>query len=143
MSGPYREPEVSPTPTHAPIILDPSLMRPLPQSLWGISCEWCDKRQARWELFLPDMPPDARKGLPVCSLCWLYESYWGEERRTDIDLLVEAVETEISQLFEKRSTGELLHCRDADRILGAVGVTSRIFAYHGAMSRTARSADGA
>jgi len=129
------DPRILRVPVFKPLVLDPSLLRPLPQSLWGLACEWCDKRQSRWELFLPEAPPDARKGLAICSLCWLYESKWGQEKRADLDLFIGAVENEISQPFSKRPTGELLECRDADRILAAIGVTSRIATYRGALQK--------
>lgn len=136
------DPRILLAPPFKPLIVDPTVLRPLPQSMWDMACGWCDKRQARWEVFLPDMPKDGRKGLPLCSLCWLYESEWGSKRRPDLTMFVMSVEEEISRKFEKRPTGELIHGRDGDRILGAIAVTSRIFAYHETMKRRRGGGDG-
>jgi len=103
-----------------PVYLDPLLLRPLAPALWGISCSMCDKRQSVWEL------PSVKRGEPVCSLCWLYESEWGKGVREDIDALVRAVEVHKGEIFRKTDDGRLWSCRDADRILGSIAVTSRI-----------------
>lgn len=103
-----------------PVYLDPLSLRPLAQALCGISCSMCDKRQSVWEL------PSARRGEPVCSLCWLYESEWGKEHREDIETLVRAVEVYKGEMFKKTDDGRLLDCRDADHVLGSIAVTSRI-----------------
>jgi hypothetical protein len=129
------DPRILQAPVHRPIFIDPSVIRPLPQSLWGIYCDWCDKRQSKWELFLPEAPSNARKGVAICSVCWLYESEWGKKLSEDIALFIAAVEKEISRPFQRREDGALAECRDADRVLGAIAVTSRIFAYKSAMGR--------
>jgi hypothetical protein len=109
---------------HKPLILDPRALRPLPQALWGHACSKCDKAQSVWELFAGD--PSSRKGEPICSLCWLYESEWGQERRADIDAMIRAVEVQAEEIFRKELDGRLWACKDADRIMGAISVTSRI-----------------
>jgi len=116
-----------------PLRLNSRLLRPLPQSLWNISCSMCDKRQSVWEhVDLDDL--GARKGTPVCSLCWLYESEWGKKRREDLDQMIHAVEVEKGEIFRKMADGSLWSCRDADNILGAIAVTSRIAHHHAMMS---------
>jgi len=109
---------------HKPLILDPRVLRPLPQALWGHACSKCDKTQAVWELFADG--PTRRKGEPICSLCWLYESEWGKERRDDVDKMIRAVEVQAEEIFRKELDGRLWSCADADRIMGAISVTSRI-----------------
>jgi len=116
------------------VFLDPKVLRPLPQSLWNISCEECDKRQSVWEHFPPELPSGVRKGTPVCSLCWLYESAWGKENREAVDCMIRAVEVQKEEIFRKAGDGCLWSCRDADRILGAIGVTSRIAEHHARMA---------
>lgn len=108
------------------IFLDPRLLQPLPQSLWGISCDRCDKRQSVWEVFGLDAPRGTKKGDPMCSLCWLYESAWGKDNRESIDLMVNAVEREKGEEFRRTEDGRLWSCRDADRILGSIATVSRI-----------------
>lgn len=107
-----------------PVILDPRVLRPLPQALWGHACSKCDKTQSVWELFAGD--PSRRKGEPICSLCWLYESEWGQERRSDIDAMIRAVEVQAETIFRKRLDGRLWSCQDADRLMGSIAVVSRI-----------------
>lgn len=122
---------------HKPLILDPKTLRPLPQSLWGLSCAWCDKTQARWELSQPDI---LRKAEPICSLCWLYDSDWGRQHRHDIDLMIQDIEIECGSRFARLEAGttpdqaaRLCRCQDGDRVLAAIAVTSRVFAYRGLM----------
>jgi hypothetical protein len=124
---------------HQPLILDPRVLRPLPQSLWGHACSKCDKTQSVWELFAGD--PSRRKGEPICSMCWLYESEWGQERRADIDQFIREVEVQAETIFRKTLDGRLWSCKDADRIVGAVAVTSRI-ATQRAMLRDLGGGDG-
>jgi hypothetical protein len=115
---------------HKPLILDPKVMRPLPGALWDISCDMCDKRQARWELATPELL-SVRKGTPVCSLCWLYESEWGKPRRDDIDHMIADVETEVGREFKRTEDGRLWSCADANRILSSIALTSRLFNVRG------------
>ena len=110
-------------PLHKPLIFPPKSLRPLPQSLWDIACEWCNKRQSRWEI------PKGRAGEPLCSMCWLYESEWAKPRREDVDMLIREVETETGEQFKRLEDGRLWSCEDADRIVGAIAVTSRIASY--------------
>ena len=108
------------------VFLDPALLRPLPQPLWGHACSMCDKRQSVWDHLAPELPSNARRGEPMCSLCWLYETEWGKERREDIDGMIRAVEVHLGEIFRKTDDGRLWVCKDGDRILGSIAVTSRI-----------------
>jgi len=110
-------------PLHKPLIFHPKELRPLAQKLWDIACDRCNRRQSRWEL------PDGRKGTPLCSMCWLYESEWAKPRREDLDMLIREVEIETGEKFRRQEDGRLWSCADADRILGAIAVTSRIALY--------------
>jgi len=108
-----------------PLVISPEILRPLPQVLWDVSCSICDKRQARWE----HCKSGVRKGIPVCSLCWLYESEWGSSRRSGVYGIVCDVEEMSGGVFEKFENGRLMRCSDADRILSSIVVTSRILVY--------------
>ena len=119
---------------HKPLLLDSKTLRPLPGALWDISCERCDKRQARWELFGPAVG-SVRKGEPICSMCWLYESDWGKPRREDIDAFIADVEDETKRPFKRLEDGRLWSCSDANRILSAIAVTSRLFAVRGMVQK--------
>jgi hypothetical protein len=122
-----------------PLIVDPNRLFPLPQSMWDAHCDHCDKRQSRW-LFVPvEMGPPIEINVPgstraaghvICSLCWLYESEWGLKRREHIDAYIREVELESKAVFARAEDGRLWSCRDADRIMGAIALTSRIFVRH-------------
>jgi hypothetical protein len=67
----------------------------------------------------------------VCSLCFLYDSKWGEARKDQIDVLVDEVEKERGQKFLRAADGtSLLQCKDADQILASIALTSRMFQVH-------------
>jgi hypothetical protein len=125
---------------HKPLILNPNNLRPLPEAMWDVSCDKCDRRQARWEFF-PSDSPDARKGFMICSLCWLYESEWGKKRREDIDQMIRDVELSTEQIFQRAKGGLLWSCKDADRILGSIALTSRMFLYRGALTRRTKTSE--
>jgi hypothetical protein len=126
----------------ANLFLDTTRLYPLPQSMWNAHCDHCDKRQSRW-LFIPtDMsqPEEARgpgkiheedhfraRGHIMCSLCWLYESTWGQGRRSEIDALIRKFEFETKSILARSEGGRLWSCRDADRVLAMIALMSRIF----------------
>lgn len=126
--GPYRESEVPPKPTgHTkPLFVDSRFLRPLAQSMWDCACSSCDKRQSKWDFIPVDNPPPSG-GFPMCSLCWLYDSEWGKTRRTEVDVMIKDVEKSRGKAFQRAKGGKLWACKDADGILGAVVMTSRIF----------------
>ena len=112
---------------HKPLLIDSRFLRPLPQSMWDTACVKCDKRQAKWA-FTPDdedLPPS--EDYPMCSLCWLYESDWGKERRSDIDAMILDVQKVKGKIFQRAKGNKLWSCKDADSILGAIVMTSRMF----------------
>jgi len=118
--------------SHQPLIIDPKVVRPLPPALWGHACSWCDKMQSVWEVFEDGAQ---KKGQPVCSLCWLYQSDWGRARRTDVDKMLRAVELTSREIFRRDDAGRLWSCSDADRILASIAVTSRVAAQRALMAK--------
>lgn len=110
------------------LLVDPMSIRPLPGALWDIACERCNKRQSRWEVF-PRGMAKAKRGFPVCSLCWLYESEWGKAHVEEVTGLIERTEAEMGKKIEKTPEGRIRQCADADAIMGAVALTSRLAAY--------------
>lgn len=106
-----------------PLVVDPRFLRPLPKALFRSCCAKCDRRQAMWE-----MGPERGERIIVCSLCFLYESNWGKDRRAQVHELADAVEAESGEKFMRGADGRtLLSSRDGDRILGALALTSRMF----------------
>lgn len=104
-----------------PLIIDPRFLRPLPQSAWNATCSRCGEPRSRWELGMI-----GREVKPVCSLCFLYHSQWGEKRLDQIHALVEEMERETGERFFRAADGRsLLQCKDADHALGAIAWVSR------------------
>lgn len=104
------------------------MLRPLPKAMQGVACEACDKRQAVWE---HTKTIRDRKGECVCSLCWLYSSGWTEGTADELDVLIQRVEDKMSVQFRRDEDGHLAVCADADRILGAIVMSSRLFLLRG------------
>ena len=67
----------------------------------------------------------------ICALCWLYESVWGKKRREDLDEMIKDVEVAIDENFQRGDDDRLWACKDADRILGSIALTSRMFIMRG------------
>jgi len=110
-----------------PLLIDSNQLRPLPKALWGHVCTKCDKQQSRWEFFPKHMDASTR-GVPICSVCWLYDSEWAKDKHAAIASMVNEVEAEMASTFQRAQGGRLAFCADADRILGAIAMTSRMFA---------------
>ena len=66
-----------------PVFCNPEFLRPLPKNMWGVACATCDRTQARWEIQAPKQEP-----ILSCSLCFLYDSFWGRPIRRDLDALI-------------------------------------------------------
>jgi hypothetical protein len=102
----------------SPVSLDPSILRPREGP--ACVCPWCGKERARW------YTADGAAWVPMCSLCWLYDSEWAKTRQLPVAALVAAVEERRGIPFA-HADGKLVEIEDSDRILGAIAVTSRIF----------------
>lgn len=124
-----------------PLTIDPRALRPLPPALWGMSCTWCDKAQAKWEYFSGPESTAARMGIVLCAHCWLYTSEWGRKHQSDVEGFLHDVEVQLGKPLPRDAQGKLVHCDDADRVLGAISVTSRVFDYHRMMG-VLRADDG-
>lgn len=107
-----------------PLLIDTRYLRPLPKELFNCPCGKCDKRQAMWEMGAPG----GDEQHTICSLCFLYESNWGKAREDQIHEMVVAVEAEVGDNWLRGADGKtLLVCKDANRILAAIALTSRAF----------------
>jgi hypothetical protein len=123
------------TPKRKPLLIDPRMLMPLPKALWGTACDNCNRPQSKWRIFSPMKRPaepgaaipitDADFG-PTCSVCFLYESPWSKQRREDIQRFITDLEHEIGEKFLVDPDGRLTP-NAADRALGAIALTSRMF----------------
>lgn len=108
-----------------PILVDTSRIAPVPDSkLMGSDCSHCGKARAQW-LFYPSDGPQEKGALFICSICWLYDSEWSKNRRADLDAMIIEVETSLGRPF-LRDKGQLVDCKDADRIMGAITYLSKM-----------------
>lgn len=109
----------------APLVVDTRMLRPLDKARFRSKCSNCGQDQAMWEMGPANEP---EKCTFVCSICFLYESKWGEKRRDQIDALADDVEQEKGVRFLRGQDGkQLLACKDADGLLSAIAITSRMF----------------
>ena len=124
------------------LLLDTRFIGPLPQSMWGVTCSHCDKPQARWEMKLPDEKEGQSGSVIICSLCFLYESNWAEDRREALDAYIKEVEAlkleeqkaaapanEAPYLlpfrFATLDNGRIAYAHDGDRLLAAIALANR------------------
>lgn len=123
-----------------PILIDPRLLMPLPKALWGTACDNCNRPQSKWRVFSPMKRPASGQAIPLsdadfaptCSVCFLYESPWGKQRREDIQRFIADLEREMGEKFLVDTEGRLTP-NAADRALGAIALTSRMFEMHDQM----------
>lgn len=116
-----------------PLLVNPAELRPLPEGMRGVACGFCDKAQAVWERtsYVGQQEP----GLFMCSLCWLYASPWAEDRAEDIGAYVSEIEKHQGKLYKKTEDAKLADCLEADGILGALVLSSRLFFVAGKRAR--------
>jgi ribosomal protein L37AE/L43A len=109
-----------------PLRVDTKLLQILAKDLWNTGCEHCKKPRAKWEM----------QGIPICSLCFLYESQWGRVRAAELgsylgEVMAQAEEKITAATPRRRMvlgpSGQLTSSDDADFILGILVVTSRRF----------------
>lgn len=93
----------------------------------GASCLLCDRPLARW-LMQEDENVD-QFGAAVCSLCVLYDSKWA--KTAEVALFAQQIEQATSVSFQRDPDGRLLSPEEADRVLGAIVFTSRMFEMRG------------
>jgi len=112
-----------------PLVLNPAFVRPMPESMWGLACARCDKVQSKWELHeqvqVGDQLEVRKEFLPLCALCFLYESNWGQRRRKRLDHLIEEIEQSLGSKFVMDIGGRLAFAAEGDRVLAAIALSSR------------------
>lgn len=111
-----------------PARVDPERLAPLPEALQELKphCALCDKPGSVWHLRTPHKDgADAYDFL--CSLCLLYRTSWGRQNKRQIQRVVKGIEDHGGFVFERRRKNRLARLEDADRIAGAIVLTSRMF----------------
>lgn len=114
-----------------PVVVNPNYCKPLSEDQRGKPCTACGKPLSKW-LFGKD--PHA-----ICSLCFLYKTFWGRNRAMDIAALAAEVEKQIGKPFLRDAEGNLMTETDATRIAGAILMTSHMIksAVHSHLRREA------
>lgn len=107
-----------------PLYISAREVRPLAAAMRGMACCDCGKRQAVWE---KTVEVGQEKGHPICSLCFLYKSPWAKENQSSLEAFVAAVEESASTFFAKTDDNKLEVCKDADRIMSSIVLTTRLF----------------
>lgn len=107
-----------------PIYIPAHEVRPLASALRGIACCDCGKRQSVWE---KTSTVGEDKGVPICSLCFLYRSPWAHNKQSMLEEFIIAVEDAAGTFFSKTEDNKLEDCKDADRIMSSLVLTTRLF----------------
>lgn len=107
-----------------PLYIPAHEVRPLASAMRGMACCDCGKRQSVWE---KTSTVGQEKGLPICSLCFLYNSPWAKKKQSDLALFIVVVEQTANVFFEKTDDNKLANCKDADRIMSSIVLTTRLF----------------
>lgn len=107
-----------------PVEISPKVVRPLPKDMWGTACYTCNRPEAKWHF----ESPQYEDPMCICSICFLYKSEWGRQRREDIRALIAEIEKEHHLIFLRNERDELIAASDADRIFGTIVLTSAMFA---------------
>ena len=107
-----------------PLYIPAHEVRPLASALRGMACCDCGKRQSVWE---KTSTVGDEKGVPICSLCFLYRSPWANGKQADLALFIVVVEETASVLFAKTTDNKMEDCKDADRIMSSIVLTTRLF----------------
>lgn len=107
-----------------PLRLDTNKIVLLDRSMWKSACHVCDKTQSRWGLVSsPDVPPS-----PICSLCFLYSTKWGIDRRDVLDSLIDEITSKKGgRPILRDENGKIASAENGDFIIGIVAMTSRRF----------------
>lgn len=105
-----------------PLRMESRTFKPLPAQFLGAACVKCNKLQSKWCLDIPNSEITT-----VCALCVLYEYPWGLRHREQIDEFVSEVEATRGTVLEKSEDGRITSIKDADGIVGAIVLTSRLF----------------
>jgi hypothetical protein len=98
----------------------------------GNACAWCDRRQSVWEYLAPREAPAT-----VCSFCLLYAK--DAAPKEEVDALITQIETSRNAMFDRDAYARLMHCADADRVMGVLVLTSRVM---GVRERSAKMHGG-
>lgn len=107
-----------------PLYIPAHEVRPLAAAMRGMACCDCGKRQSVWE---KTVEVGQEKGHPICSLCFLYKSPWAKDKQPDLALFIAVVEQTSDVWFEKTDDNKLAVCKDADRIMASIVLTTRLF----------------
>lgn len=105
------------------IYIDPRLLSPAPKHVQGVACVACDrigKAGAKWAFY-----PGGNQAIPVllCSPCFI--EGWAPKQGPEFKEYLGKVEEKMGRSLVWE-TETRLSSEDADRILAAIAVTSRI-----------------
>jgi hypothetical protein len=107
-----------------PIRVDTTRIQMLDESMFNVACGVCEKLQSKWSILLKTDSKD--EPMPVCSLCFLYESEWGRSRAEDLKgYLLEVTNNNPTRKMLLSADNKIASIKDADFILGILVWTSR------------------
>ena len=102
--------------------LKPAFLLPLPTSLRGSACSYCDKTQSSFWLAVKG-EEEAR--FFVCSLCVVNESEWANEKRDYVLDTLRRIEQSRKEIFTMKD-GKLTDWKQADHLVGLLVLIAKI-----------------
>ena len=110
--------------TQLKVIINPKNLSPRKD---GAPCELCTRNVAQLTYHVWDSAgKEELSSHPVCSLCMLYESPWGQKRGPQIAEVIEDLEKGLSHRFMRGVDGRLLLCSEANLVMGSIGLSSKL-----------------
>lgn len=103
------------------------MLRPLPKTLRGAVCDWCDKAQSSW---CAETPLSEEDRVYVCSLCVLYRAEWAHKRNDIVASMAVDVEKARNEEFERDDSARLTRALEADHVLGVLVLMDRLGSFY-------------
>ncbi len=129
------------------LFIDPDRLRILPKDMWDTGCTNCNKAQSKWAMVTVEEPD---KPFIICSMCFLYDSGWGEKRRAELDVVITEIEAQntiriregaiksstkltaeqieaVKVEFPRDETGKMINPKHADDVMGKLLLISHVY----------------
>lgn len=103
------------------------MLRPLPKSMRGACCNWCNRNQSSWSA---ENPLGEEAIVYICSLCVLYRSEWGQKQHGAVTSGVIEIEKARGQTFDRNKEGKLEQSGQADHVLGVLVLMDRVGSFY-------------
>lgn len=107
------------------VIINPKNLSPRHD---GAPCEMCNQNVAMLTYHAWDaMGKEKLSEHPVCSLCMLYESPWGQKRAPELrEVIADLEKAEGRPFVWSADNSRLMLCSEANLVMGSIGLSSQL-----------------